>query len=81
MFHFRQTLVTGRDGCYLEEEMDVEKRILLVRTTRQFTTPRVVDTGTASYIDGDVHNNKKTPVTTVIMFLLLLGLLFKVCIR
>jgi len=26
-----QTLVIGRDGCYLEEEMDVEKLILLVK--------------------------------------------------
>jgi len=25
-----QTLVIGRDGCYLEEEVDVEKLILLV---------------------------------------------------
>jgi hypothetical protein len=25
-----KTLVIGRDGCYLEEEMDVEKLILLV---------------------------------------------------
>ena len=25
-----QTLVIGRDGCYLEEEMDMEKLILLV---------------------------------------------------
>ena len=25
------TLVIGRDGCYLEEEMDVGKRILLVK--------------------------------------------------
>ena len=28
---FVQTLVIGRDGCYLEEEMDVEKLILLVK--------------------------------------------------
>jgi hypothetical protein len=26
-----QTLVIGRDGCYLEEEMDAEKLILLVK--------------------------------------------------
>jgi len=26
-----QTLVIGRDGCYLQEEMDVEKLILLVK--------------------------------------------------
>ena len=26
-----QTLVIGRDGCYLEGEMDVEKLILLVK--------------------------------------------------
>jgi ribulose kinase len=26
-----QTHVIGRDGCYLEEEMDVEKLILLVK--------------------------------------------------
>ena len=26
-----QTLVIGRDGCYLEEEMNVEKLILLVK--------------------------------------------------
>jgi len=25
------TLVIGRDGCYLEEEMDVGRRILLVK--------------------------------------------------
>jgi hypothetical protein len=31
MFYFRQTLVIGRDGCYLEEEMDVEKLNLLVK--------------------------------------------------
>ena len=29
-----------------------------LRTTRQFTTPRVVNTGTASYTDDDVHSNK-----------------------
>ena len=63
MFHFRQTLVIGRDGCYLEEEMDVEKLILYLRTTRQLTTPRVVNTGTASYIDDDVHNNKNNTTT------------------
>ena len=28
--HDLWTLVIGRDGCYLEEEMDVEKLILLV---------------------------------------------------
>ena len=31
MLHFRQTLVIGPDGCYREEEMDVQKLILLVK--------------------------------------------------
>ena len=40
--------------------------------------PRVVNTGTAPYFDDDdVHNNKNAPLTTVIMFSLLLGLLLK----
>ena len=30
---------------------------------RQFTTPHVVNTGTASYIDDDVHNNKNSSTT------------------
>jgi hypothetical protein len=38
-----------------------------------------VNTGTASYFDDDdVHNKTTAPLTTVIMFLLLLGILFKV---
>jgi hypothetical protein len=54
------------------EEMDVEK----------LTTPRVVNTGTSSYFDDDdIHNKTTAPLTTAIIFLLLLGLLFKVFIR
>jgi len=45
------------------EEMDVEKLILLVKNHNQFTTPRVVNTGTASYFDNDVHNNKNNSTT------------------
>jgi len=44
--------------------MDVEKLVLLVKTTRQFTTPRVLNTGTASYFDDDdIHNNKNNSTT------------------
>jgi hypothetical protein len=45
-------------------------------------TPRFVNTGPACYFDDDdVHNKTTAPLTTVIMFLLLLGLPFKVSIR
>jgi hypothetical protein len=45
------------------EEMDVEKLILLVKNHNQFTTLRVVNTGTAPYFDNDVHNNKSNSTT------------------
>jgi len=78
-----QTLVIGRDGCYLEEEMDVEKFILLVKDHEAiYDASRCEHRNRRLTLMVMFISTKTTaPLTTVIMFLLLLGLLFKVCVR
>jgi hypothetical protein len=46
------------------EEMDVEKLVLWVKDHEAITTPRVVNTGTASYFEDDNDHNNKNISTT-----------------
>jgi hypothetical protein len=75
--------VIAREGCYLEDEVDVEKLIVLVKEPRgnlrrlALWTPEPRLTLLMMFIT----TKTTAPLTTIIMFLLLLGHLFKVRIR
>ena len=97
-----QTLVIGSDGYYLEEEMDVEKLIILVKDHEAiFDDSRCEhwnrdyiasiwlkiaqemgvgkwNTSVFTLIMAIFITTKTASLTTVIMFLLLLGLIFNV---
>jgi len=53
-----QTLVIGHDGCYLEEEVDEEKLIHLVKDHEA-----IYDASRWEHVDDDIHNNKNNSTT------------------